>query len=434
MPAPPDSPPKTPDARAPAPADYRFHYFSELSGLPVCVGKIRNRIGKLTDLVFRLSEPYPEAAGIYLEHGWGKPTELIPWDRVVKIDADAVFIQPPPEGAESYPPFVDQPGWMLLDQHLMGKTILDMDGRRTEVVNDVHLLESKGRMVIVHVDISFNGFLRKWGLGRFHWVKDQLISWRYVQPLSLEDAVASDTVSLSITRKQIKELPSEDLADALEELSGQEQQAVFSALDSEKAAETLMEAEPRAQRQIIASLRQERARTILTEMSVAQLVDLFSVLPHDDKMDLMALLPRDQAERIETILSEREATARALMSMHCVTMPKETKVGEALRQLRSAGFEHDMITYIYVVAEPDRVLLGVVDLRELVLAGDELTLGDLMASPVVSAEADDLREDLAEMFAKYHYRMIPVVNERDCLLGVIHYKDIMKGLVARAKI
>src|SRR5208283_5574133 len=104
-----------------------------------------------------------------------------------------------------------------------------------------------------------------------HLLKDRFISWRYVQPLSLEDAVATDTVSLSITRAQIGELPSEDLADALEELSGKEQQAVFSALDSEKAAETLMEAEPRAQRQIIANLRQERARTILREMSVPQL-------------------------------------------------------------------------------------------------------------------------------------------------------------------
>ena len=209
--------PKNPDPAGHA-QDYRFHYFSKLLNRPVCAGKIGNRIGRLTDLVFRLSEPYPEAVGIYLNHGWGKPTEFIPWDRVVKIDDDAIFVQPP-EG-DQYPPFVDHPGWMLLDEHLMGKTILDMDGRRTEVVNDVHLLESKGRMVVVHVDISFNGFLRKWGLGWIHSIKDRFISWRYVQPLSIEDAVASDTVSLSITRGQIKELPSEDLADALEELSG----------------------------------------------------------------------------------------------------------------------------------------------------------------------------------------------------------------------
>ncbi len=423
--------PKNPDSAGQA-RDYRFHYFSQLLGRPVCAGKIKNRLGGLTDLVFRLSEPYPEAAGIYLNHGWGKPTEFIPWDHVVKIDHDAIFVQPPE--AERYPPFVDHPGWMLLDEHLMGKTILDMDGRRTEVVNDVHLLESKGRLVIVHVDISFNGFLRKWGLGWVHSLKDRLISWRYVQPLSLEDAVASDTVSLSITRAEIKELPSEDLADALEELSGEEQTAVFSVLDSEKAAETLMEAEPRAQRQIIANLRQERARTILTEMSTAQLADLFSVLPHDDKVELLGLLPKDQAAKIEMILSEREVTARTLMSSGCVTMPKETTVGDALRQLRTSHFDHDMVSYIYITAEPDRMLTGVVDLREMVLAADTATLEELMTAPVVAAEAEDLKDDLAELFAKYHYRMIPVVNEKDCLLGVIHYNDIMKGFFPRTRV
>jgi CBS domain-containing protein/sporulation protein YlmC with PRC-barrel domain len=413
--------------------DFQFLYFSDLLGRRVSAGKIQNRIGKLTDLVFRLSEPYPEAVGIYLEHGWGKPTEFIPWERVVKIDQDAIFVQPSPGGGQ-YPPFVDQAGWIMLNEHLMGKTILDMDGRRTEVVNDAHLLQSKGRMIIAHVDISFNGFLRKWGLGRLGLVRDRFISWRYVQPLSLEDAVASDTVSLSIARAQIKELPSEDLADALEELSGNQQQAVFSALDSEKAAETLMEAEPRAQRQIIANLRQERARTILREISVPQLADLFSVLPHDDKTELIALLPSDVARRIETILSEREATAGALMSSGCVTMTKETRVGEALRHLRSAKLDHDMVSYIYVVGEPDKVLLGVVDLRELVLARDEAPLGELMVAPVVAAETDDVREDLEELFAKYHYRMIPVVDRGDHLQGVIHYKDIMKGLVARAAV
>ncbi len=413
--------------------DFSFYYFSQLLGRRICAGKIGNRLGKLTDLVFRLSEPYPEAAGIYVEHGWGNPTELIPWYRVIKIDDDAVFVQPP-EGADRYPPFVDQPGWMLLNEHLMGKTILDMDGRCTEVVNDVHLLESKGRMVIVHVDISFNGFLRKWGLGGLRVLKDRFISWKYVQPLSLEDAVASDTVSLSITRSQVKELPSEDLADALEELSGEEQQAVFSALDSEKAAETLMEAEPRAQRQIIAHLRRERARMILGEMSVPQLADLLSVLPHANKTELLELVPKEQARRIEAILSEREATARALMSPGCVTMSKETAVGAALEVLRSSNLDHDMISYVYVVAEPDRLLLGVVDLRELVLAKDDALLGDLRVARVVAAEADDVREDLEELFAKYHYRMVPVVDHGDHRLGVIHYKDIMKGLVARASV
>ncbi len=412
---------------------YRFLYFSELIKRPICAGKIKDRIGRLTDLVFSLTEPYPEAVGIYIEHGWGKPTEFIPWAKVMRIEDDAIFVQPPGNG-NTYPAFVDQPGWILVDKHLMGRTILDMDGRRIEVVNDVHLLESKGQLFIVHVDISFNGFLRRWGLGGVRWVKDQLISWKYVQPLSVEDAISTDKVTLSVTRKQVLQMPGEDLADALEELSGKEQQALFSALDSEKAAEALVEAEPRAQRQIIANLRKEKAHTILSEMTIPQLADLFSVLPHEQMTNLMELLKPEQAERVQAILSDREAKAQDIMSSNFVTAYKNEKVGEILEKIRRSGVEPDAISYIYVVSAEDQTLAGVVDLRELLLSSDQMTLGEIMVPPAVVAEENDVREDLAEMFAKYHYRMIPVVDERDHILGVIHFNDIMKDLVTRVKV
>lgn len=415
---------KVPDL-PPGPGTSRFLYFSELMKRPVCVGTIRDRLGKLTDLVFALKEPYPEAVGIYLEHGWGKPTEFVPWERVLRIEGDAIFVSPPEQG-QQYPPFIDQPGWMMLDHHLMGRTILDMDGRRMEVVNDIHLLEAKGRMLLIHVDTSFNGFLRRWGLGRIQGIKEGLISWKYVQPLSVEDAVTTDRVSLSVTRWQLKELPSEDLADALEQLTGNEQQALFSALDSEKAADTLMEAEPRAQRQLIATLRKERARQIFTEMTIPQLANLFSVLPHDDTAELMELLPSESVRRIKVILSEREAKARDLMTGDFVTFPKEARVSDVLQAIRRSGRDRHAVSYIYLVAPDDKLLQGVVDLRELVLAVNDQTLAEIMVSPVVSADEDDTQEDVAEIFSKYHYRMIPVVDAQDHLLGVIRYKDIVK--------
>jgi len=424
----PNSQPKPSGPTTVAQQGFEFYFFSELYKRPVCAGKVKDRIGKVTDLVFKMADPYPEAVGILLDHGWGKPNEFVTWDRVRKIEDDAIFVTPT-ENGQAFPPFLDQPGWILLNEHLMGQTILDIDGRRTEVVNDVHLLESKGRMVLVHVDISFNGFLRKWGLGRLTWIKDQFISWRYVQPLSVEDK-GTDTVSLSITRKRIKNLPSEDLADALEELKGNEQQAVFSALDSEKAAEVLIEAEPRAQRQLIANLRKERARGILSEMSVPQLAALFAVLPHDDVTELMGLLPKEQADRLEALISQREVTARTLMSADYVAVAKESKVGEVLNNIRVSKRDAGCISYIYVVG-PEKMLVGVVDLRDLVLAGDAMGLGDLMVSPVVSAQEHDLRDDIAEMFAKYHFRIIPVVDDQDHILGVINHRDVV-GATPRA--
>ncbi|MGA2659160.1 MAG: CBS domain-containing protein [Verrucomicrobiota bacterium] len=420
-----NAPATRPAAPGAAFEDYKLLCFSKLLSRRVRIDQTNKKNGRLTDLVFRLSEPYPEAVGIYIEHGKGYPSELIPWEKVVRIEDEAIFVAPN-EGAASYAPFVDEQGWILLNEHLMGQTILDIDGRRTEVVNDVHVLYSKGRMILVHVDISFNGFLRKWGLERFISGKDQLISWRYVQPLSVEDH-SKDIVTLSVTREQAMELPGEDLADALEVLSGDEQQAMFSALDPDKAAEVLVEAEPRAKRQLIAFLREEKARLVLARMSVPQVADLFSDLPHQKVTELMKCLAAPRAARVQAVLSNADVLASTLMSGRFLAFPKEAKVGEVLRTLRTPLRERRSLSYLYIVAGQEKLLLGVVDLRDLVIAPEEASLGELMASPVVTAEHDCLRGDLVALLAKYQFRMLPVVDAHDHLLGVVRYKDMMKG-------
>jgi magnesium transporter len=411
--------------------EFELFFLSQLLKRRICAEKIDHKIGKVTDLVFRLAEPFPDAVGIYVEHSMGRPNEFIPWEKVIKIDDDAIFITPSADG-KPYLPFVDQKGWIMLGEHFIGRTILDMEGRQIEVVNDVQLLYSKGRMILVHVDISFNGFLRKWRLERFKWSDDQLIAWRYVQPLSLEDIGTTDAVTLSITRDQIKELPGEDLADAIETLPGEVQHAVFSALDSEKAAEVLVEAEPRAQRQLISNIRRERARTILSEMSVPQLADLLSVLPHDQMTSMIELLPEDKAARIKSIISDLESTAEALMSSDFVVAKQSALVAEILNEIRRSGHDSHSISYVYLI-DDQGILVGVVDLREIVLGADAVLLGEIMTSPVVSAPSDSTREDLVDLFTRYQFHLIPIVDEHDRLLGVVHYRDIMKGLVARAR-
>ena len=117
---------RPPEAQGPVP--FEFLYFSELVGRRVCAGKIKDRIGKLSDLVVSLSEQYPEAVGLFLEHGWGKSTEFVPWSRVKRVEEDAIFVEPA-EGGGAYPPFADQPAWMMLQRDLVGTTVLDTDGR-----------------------------------------------------------------------------------------------------------------------------------------------------------------------------------------------------------------------------------------------------------------------------------------------------------------
>ncbi len=119
------------------------------------------------------------------------------------------------------------------------------------------------------------------------------------------------------------------------------------------------------------------------------------------------------------------------MSPEFVTALPGDMVADVLKGIRASKREHDEISYIYIV-DPEKNLLGVVDIRELLLAADDTVMERIMTTPVVEAESTDLREDLEEMFVKYHYRMIPVV-EGTRIIGVAYYNHIMKGLVTRAK-
>lgn len=410
----------------------RTIYFSRILRKPVRVAGEGRKLGPASDIAFALEEPFPRAVGVYIDHGWGVPSEFVPWDRVVDLSHQGLIVKAPDSGL-TYPPFLDQAGWILADKHLMGRTILDIDDRKTEVVNDVLLQAGEGGFHLAAVDASFNGFFRKWGLHRLTaLIREDLIPWKFVQPLSLEDAIGSDRLQLSITKEQLHDLPKEDLADALEELTGQEQEALFSALEPTKAAETLTETEPRAQRQIIASLRQERAQNILARLSTPQLVDLLSVLPHEDAEEMLVLLPEERQRRIRALLSEREATATDFMSAEYLTVEPGATVAQARGLIRQSGLGPGGISYLYAVA-PDGKLLGAVDTRMLLVAEDQQRMEDLMASPAVAAEADDIREDLETLFGKYHFRMIPVVDPEDRILGIIRYNDIMRGPAPRPK-
>ncbi len=412
--------------RLPASQNQPTLYFSRILRKPVRVKGTGRKLGPASDMVFALAEPFPRAVGIFIDHGWGVPSEFVPWASVVEVRDGGITVEAPASG-DRYPPFQDQPGWILADKHLMGRTILDIDDRKVEVVNDVLLQATDGAYHLAAVDASFNGFLRKWGLSRLTTLmRDDLIPWKWVQPLSLEDAIASDRLQLSVAKDQLQDLPKEDLADALEELSGTEQEALFSALEPTKAAETLTEAEPRAQRQIIASLRQERAQNILARLSTPQLVDLLGVLPHEDAEEMLVLLPEDRQRRVRALLSDREVTARDFMSADYLTISPDATVGEARTRIRSSGLSYSGISYLYPVG-PDRKLLGAVDARQLLISGEEARMEELMASPAVAAEAEDTREDIEALFGKYHFRMIPVVDPEDRILGVIRFNDIMRA-------
>jgi magnesium transporter len=151
-------------------------------------------------------------------------------------------------------------------------------------------------------------------------------------------------------------------------------------------------------------------------------VDLLKVLPHEDTEELLDLLPDPRRERVNALLSEREVTAMDFISL---TANPSLKVSQAKTRVVASGLDYHKISYLYVVDPDVNSLMGVVDAHQLLLEQEIATMEEIMTSPAVAADSDDIREDLATLFSKYNYRMIPVVDPEDRILGVINYHDIM---------
>ena len=142
--------------------------------------------------------------------------------------------------------------------------------------------------------------------------------------------------------------------------------------------------------------------------------------------ELMKCLPPERAARVDAVMTDADVLASTLMSDRFLAFSKRTKVSEVLARLRSLPCDRRSISYLYILTDESKTLIGLVDLRDLVVASPDTKLDKLMIVPVVTAECDALREDLRALFAKYQFRMLPVVDTQEHLLGVVRYKDLMK--------
>ena len=96
----------------------------------------------------------------------------------------------------------------------------------------------------------------------------------------------------------------------------------------------------------------------------------------------------------------------------------------ARRKFREMARSLDVVMYFYVVNETDK-LLGVIDIKELFMAEDDVLLGDLRVENVISLNPESTMKQAADAFLRYGFRALPVTDENDIILGVVPYRDVM---------
>jgi len=386
-------------------------------------------LGRVVDLVAELREQDPPITGLILS-GPHKSRRHLSWAWVEEMLPESVKVR---SGAlDSLSEVSISPGEILLRKGLLDKQIVDTAGAKVVRVNDLHLHRRNGNLVLARVDVGMRGLLRRLGLLRvtaalIQWLfgytlPDNLIAWRLVQPVG-----SQDILRLKFSQTRLARLHPADLADIIEDLDRPERDRVFRALDIEVAAEVLEEADPKVQVQLIQQMTAEKASDVLEQMSPSEATDLLQELEEPHAQSLLQEMEPEAAQDVRCLLTHDEETAGGMMTTSFFSQPPHATVEQALDFLRHEAGDLDVIYYTYVEDNQGQ-LIGAVNLRELLTSDPQAPLETIMVKRVVTADLDDKKSDIADLFAKYGLRALPVVDKEGRIHGVIRFKSLLEAV------
>lgn len=410
-----------------------FCFLSELLGKKI-YGNDQKALGKVQDLVALMNEKYPEILGILLDAN-GTPQFIpTPSSILIKLAQGERLVLPEVLPEVRPIPFQRTGKQFLVRDTLYDKQILDVNGAKVERVNDVQILVYGEKPFLVHVDVGFTGLARRLGFERGvrgiaklfgKEQKDELIGWKFVQPLPESP---TGPVQVSLRQEQIKQLHPGELADIIEELDRDERLALVRSIGAEEAAEALEEADITVQTSILRDLNSEEAADILEEMEPAVAVDVMEELPTEAQLSIMAAMEEEEREQIERLAQAEEDTAASLMTVDFISCPASYNASQALAEVRAQAKEIESITYIYCLDEQSR-LCGVVSLRDLILAEPQVPLSEMMHRRLATLSRGDDWDTVADNFMKYRFKALPVVDPEGKMEGIVTFLHSFEELI-----
>lgn len=387
------------------------------------------RLGILTDFAATLSERYPEIEWIVVTTPAGRmslPATAAAMDALVS--GGSVI---PDTGLE---PLSLRPHQFLVRETLLDKQVVDVQGAKVVRVNDVQFLYHWDRLHIVHVDVGLPGLSRRLGMERGVRAiasilrmkpKEELISWKFVQPLN---EAGAGPVRISLRQEQIRLLHPGELADIIEELDPEERLALVRSIDTAQVADAIEEIDESVQAALIRDLDSELAADILQEMEPAAAVDVVEMLSRETQDSIMAAMEDDEREQIEILSRAEDDTAATVMTLEYLSIQASSSSSDALGHVQAKADEVGFISYVYCLDEYGR-LAGVVSLRELLLADGPTPVSSLMHTRLTTVRPGDKLEDLAEAFLKFRFLALPVVEESGHLCGLITFQHSFDELL-----
>jgi CBS domain-containing protein/sporulation protein YlmC with PRC-barrel domain len=397
---------------------------SELDGMKV-LDVAGTEVGELADVVASTATDRPVVTAFFIDRDEGQLAAS--WAQVGEIDVDGerLLLGVPLEAVKAASLRPDE---LPLVDALLDNQVLDMRRRAFVRVQDVVLTPDEDHLVVAGVDAGSAALARRFGLGfisrRLPKKSGDFVPWADVNLIALRLSRLNFVESFA----ELAELHPADIAEVISQVGPRERAAVLAALNASLAADTLQEMEEDLRSAALQEMPLDRAAQVLEHIEADEAADALSHLPDTLAQELLTRLPSKREQDLRRLASHPEHTAGSLMTTDFVMLPRKATAGKALAWIRRERPEQHMMTYLYVVDVEER-LVGVVSLRDLVLAAPDDQMTTFMEDDLVEVTADVDEEEVGRIMTKYDLLAIPVVDEGRRLLGIVTLDDALEAVV-----
>ena len=216
-----------------------------------------------------------------------------------------------------------------------------------------------------------------------------------------------------------------DVAAIFRDLEEKQIPVMFRLLPKELAAETFVEMEPDDQELLIRGFSDNELKEVLNELYVDDAADLVEEMPANVVKRILKAVDPEMRSSINQILRYPEYSAGSIMTTEYVSLRPNMTVEESILRIRRQGVDKETIYTCYVL-DKDRTLIGLVTVKDLLLAADdEMEIQEIMQTNLIFVNTRTDQEEVARMFSKYNFLALPVVDNENRMVGICTFDDAM---------
>ena len=225
-------------------------------------------------------------------------------------------------------------------------------------------------------------------------------------------------------RQTVSDMNTTDIATAMSEMEDEDSLKMFRILPKDMAADVFADLEMDVQQYIIQSMSDREASNIIENLMADDATDLLEEMPASVVKRILANASPETRADINHLLQYPEDSAGSIMTVEYVDLREDMTVGDAIDRIRKKGVDSETINICYVVTR-QKILVGTVALRYLLIMEPDEVIGDIMNTNVISINTMTDQEEAARMFQKYGFTAMPVVDAESRMVGIITIDDVV---------